>query len=177
MISNVDRVLYCRKDNVKTEVDPDHLIRAVEAKLVTSIDVGIKSGSIFELKRIYEAYIKTVQERGGNEHMSEKSLKKCIKKLLQDEINVIAFEKSVQRNTSEKIYSRFATDEILDAVIAKTLENKPENLKVLPKAAKIIRASCLQHIKSSDGKYTVSSEYVPTKLFSMIRWIIAGFHD
>ena len=109
MINNVDRVLYCSKR--KTEVDPDDLIRcAVEEELVTPVDVGIKSGSIFEMKRIFEAYIKTVQERGGNEHRSEKTLKKRVKKLLQDEIDFIVFKKSVQRNLSEKEYSRFVTD-------------------------------------------------------------------
>ena len=83
MINNVDRVLYGSKSE-KAE-DPNEIIRyAVEEELVSSVELGIRSGSIFDMKTICKACVTAIQERGGCEERSEKTLKIHIKKLLQD---------------------------------------------------------------------------------------------
>ena len=121
------------------------------------------------------AYIATIHER-GNDPRSEKTRKKYLKTRLQQEIEGMEFEKSVQRNTSEKIYSQFASDTILDAAITKILENKEGNFKTISNAAKIIRAACLQHIRTTDTSYNCTERptCVPIEVSSMMRWILAG---
>ena len=137
--------------------------------------MGLKNGSNYEIKDIYDPYVQTIEERGGEDERSEKNLKKYLKTLLLQEIEGIVFEKSVQRNKSEKVYSSLINDIILDASISKILENKIDNFKAISKAAKIIRASCLMHIRSSDNKYdnTNADNTVPIELSSMVRWKIS----
>ena len=97
--------------------------------------------------------MRTIQEWCGEDNRSEKRTKKYLKTLIQSELEDIEFQKHVQRNKSEKIYSKFVNDKILEAAVAKTLENKGNNIKVISKAAKIIRAACLQHIRTSENTY------------------------
>ena len=102
MVNNVDRVLF--REDKRTEIVHDLMIRyAVEEELVSSVEMGLNNGPVYEMKDIYEADIATIHERGGNDPRSEKTLKKYLKTRLQQEIEGIEFEKSVQRNTSEYI--------------------------------------------------------------------------
>ena len=47
------------------------------------------------MKDIYDTYVQTIEERGGEDERSEENLKKYLKTLLLQEIEGIVFEKSV----------------------------------------------------------------------------------
>ena len=74
MVNNVDRVLF--REDKRTEIDHGLMIRyAVVEELVSAVEMGLNNGSVYETKAIYEAYITTIHERGGNDPRSEKTLK------------------------------------------------------------------------------------------------------
>ena len=56
MVNNVDRVLF--REDKRTEIDHGLMIRyAVEEELVSSVEMGLNNGSVYEMQHIYEACI------------------------------------------------------------------------------------------------------------------------
>ena len=56
MVNNTGRVLF--REDKRTEIDHDLMIRyVVEEEPVSSVEMGLNNGSVYEMKDIYEACI------------------------------------------------------------------------------------------------------------------------
>ena len=104
MVVNVYKVL---SQNQTENITDKQLIKlyAAEEELVSKIEYGIHTGSVYEMKVIYTSYIESLKENNIEEIRSKKYLKMHLKDLLSKEIDSIMFENSVQRIKSAKLYS------------------------------------------------------------------------
>ena len=150
---------------------------AVEEELVRSVANGIHTGSIYSMKDIHTSYMEGLKDNNVIELRTEKTIKKHLKKLLIHEIDGIVFEKSLQWNQSDKVYSSSYCSDLLDAAIHKTLDDVGGNSV----SSSIVCAASLKTIRNAEKHFDTSQHIdeteIPTELFSFIRWTLCGFKD
>ena len=84
--------------------------------------------------------------------------------MLSNEIDDIVFEKSVQRNQSEKVFSSSYSGYVLDTAISKILYDVGGNMKKISASASIVRAAALDTIRKAEKMYDTSQHIHETEI-------------
>ena len=181
MIHNVDKVLFSGNEDNTRNFENEAKKYAIEEELIQIVGNGIHTGSIFLLKDLYVSYMDALRDSNIVELRTEKTIKKYLKKMLTEEIDDIVFEKSVQRNQSERVFSSSFSSYLLDAAVCKILDDTSGNMRKISVASSIARAASLNTIRKAEKHFSTSQHVheteVPVELFNLIRWTLGGFKD